>query len=71
MGIDSTIYVGLAYGARGQSTRIVWDSDISGGYNLVPMRRIREESCTAPTVADAEPSSPISCGERRNGVVSE
>lgn len=71
MGIDSTIYVRLAHRTGGQATRILWDSDVTGGYNLVPLRRIHQEACTTPTIADAERTSPISCGERRDGAVSE
>jgi hypothetical protein len=66
MGIDSTIYEGLAYRGPGQATRILWDSDITGGYNLVPIRRIREETCSALAIANDGKTVAISCGERSN-----
>jgi hypothetical protein len=71
LGIDSTIYVGLAYRARGEAMRMVWDSDVSGGYNLVPIRHIHQESCPVPAIRDAEKTSPISCGERPDPGLSE
>ena len=63
MGIDSTIYTGLAYRGPGQATRIVWDSDITGGSNLVPIRRIHQSPCPSPTIRVAESASPIACVE--------
>ena len=66
MGIDSTIYEGLASPAPGHATRILWDSDVSGGYNLVPLRRIHETACGAPGIDDVDAGSPISCGEHRH-----
>jgi hypothetical protein len=62
MGIDSTIYVGLAYRADGTPARIVWDSDVSGGYNLVPIRKIHKEDCSKPSIANADDSPRLSCG---------
>lgn len=66
MGIDSTIYDGLAHRALGQTTRILWDSDVTGGSNLVPLRRIHQASCRAPVIRDAERGPLISCGEHRD-----
>ncbi len=71
MGIDSTIYEGLAYRASGQATRILWDSDITGGYNLVPLRRIHQAACPLPAIRDAESGSPIGCSEHGDARSSE
>jgi hypothetical protein len=40
MGIDPPIYVGLARPAGGSAIEIHWDSDVSGGSNLVPLSRL-------------------------------
>jgi hypothetical protein len=72
MGIDSTIYEGLAYRAPGQATRILWDSHITGGYNLVPpLRRIHQAACPSPAMDDAQSGSPVGCGEHGDARSSE
>jgi hypothetical protein len=65
MGIDSTIYEGLAFRGPGQATHLVWDSDVSGGYSLVPRRRVYQSLCVAPAIENRERTSPVTCSERR------
>ena len=65
MGIDSTIYEGLASRSPGEAVRLVWDSDIYGGYNLVPIRRLSKTACQAPNFRTEERPE-VDCGERRD-----
>jgi len=67
MGVDSTIYIGLAQRGGSVATRLVWDSDITGGYNLVPLRRIDREPCRVPSVQATHGTPPIACGLSAGG----
>ena len=64
MGIDSTIYEGLVSRPPEEATRVVWDSDIYGGFNLVPIRRVSKSACEAPSLGSAE-NPRIDCREHR------
>lgn len=61
MGIDSTVYVGLAHRADGRATHFTWDGDIYGGSALVPQHRLYEVACGKPSVRIQRGKSPITC----------
>jgi hypothetical protein len=61
MGIDSTVYVGLARPAGGSTTEVQWDSDGSGGSNLVPLSRIHQALCAHPSIQEENGHAWIEC----------
>ena len=63
MGIDSTIYIGLARRRAGQAEQLTWDSHVSGGYGLIARRRIFRRPCPGASIQDSEGVAPIVCAE--------
>lgn len=63
MGIDSTIYIGLARRSDGATERLNWDSDVYGGSRLIAGRRISRWPCPDPSIQDADGVDPISCAD--------
>ena len=60
-GIDSTIYVGLARPAGRDLVAVHWDSDASGGGNLVPLSTLYELPCRHPSIQDERGGPGIEC----------
>jgi hypothetical protein len=67
VGIDSTVFLGLAGRSDGSATRIDWDSDIHGGSKLLPRRRISERPCRRPSVRDVSGQPSITCSQDEGG----
>ncbi len=63
MGIDSQIFEGLAVDAHGRVQQLTWDSDITGGYEIVARRQIWDKPCLRPQVVQGTGSGPIECQE--------
>jgi hypothetical protein len=61
MGIDSTIYLGLARSAGGRTTELHWDSDGSGGSNLVPLSNLYDRPCAHPSIQEENGHAWIEC----------
>lgn len=64
MGIDSAIYLGLARPAGGSTVEVHWDSDMSGGSNLVPLSNLYDLPCPRPSIQDEDGSPGIECDAR-------
>lgn len=65
-GIDSQIFIGLAISQAGKSTRLIWDSDVSGGRRLFgPKSRINQEPCEQPSVSNDR--DVVHCGQDAGG----
>ena len=63
MGIDSTIYIGLARRSDGTAERFSWDSDVYGGSRLIARRRISRWPCSDPSIQDADGVDLVSCAD--------